>query len=69
MAIRSLLKNTPFYAAYFVNRYAHRLSEWTASDDKALDFYLPLVQPRDLVFDVGANIGERSKIFSAGNRH
>jgi FkbM family methyltransferase len=63
MAIRSLLKNTPFYGAYFVNRHAHRLSEWTTSDDRALNFYLPLVQPGDLVFDVGANIGERSKIF------
>jgi FkbM family methyltransferase len=63
MSIRSLLKSTPFYAAYFVNRHAHCLSEWTASDAKALDFYRPLVQPGDLVFDVGANIGERSKIF------
>ena len=53
MSIRSLLKSAPLYAAYFVNKHAHRRSKWTANDDKMLDFYLKLVQPGDLVFDIG----------------
>jgi len=36
-----------------------------ASDDRARNFYGQFIHPGDLVFDVGANIGERSKAFLA----
>lgn len=36
---------------------------WTAEDDARLEFYRSFVSPGDLVFDVGANLGNRTKIF------
>lgn len=38
---------------------------WTKADDRRLKFYKSLINPSDLVFDVGANMGNRSKIFRA----
>jgi FkbM family methyltransferase len=37
--------------------------KWTATDDLMLGFYSRFLKPGDLCFDVGANIGNRSKIF------
>jgi FkbM family methyltransferase len=36
---------------------------WTKDDERRLDFYRELIKPGDLVFDIGANMGNRSKIF------
>jgi FkbM family methyltransferase len=38
---------------------------WTKADDRRLEFYKSLINPSELVFDVGANMGNRSKIFRA----
>lgn len=38
---------------------------WSSMDAKRLAFYQTFVAPSDLVFDVGANMGNRSKIFRA----
>ncbi len=38
---------------------------WTKADARRLEFYKSLITPLDLVFDVGANMGNRSKIFRA----
>lgn len=38
---------------------------WTKADAKRFAFYRSLIAPSDLVFDVGANMGNRSKIFCA----
>lgn len=38
---------------------------WTKADAKRFAFYRSLIAPSDLVFDVGANMGNRSKIFRA----
>jgi FkbM family methyltransferase len=38
---------------------------WTGKDALRMDFYKTFVCPADLVFDVGANMGNRSKIFRA----
>ena len=37
--------------------------KWTQQDQKMLDFYSQFISNNDVVFDVGANIGNRSKIF------
>jgi FkbM family methyltransferase len=37
--------------------------EWTVTDQRRLDFYRQFVSKDSLVFDVGANLGNRSKIF------
>lgn len=39
------------------------LRGWTAGDAKRLAFYSQLISPHDLVFDVGANVGNRTKVF------
>ncbi len=36
---------------------------WTAHDEAMRSFYAAFVEPGDLVFDVGANVGNRTKIF------
>ena len=36
---------------------------WTARDQKMLEFYSQFVDPSGLYFDVGANVGNRVKIF------
>lgn len=42
---------------------------WTAADERRLQFYSRLFGAGELVFDVGANMGNRSKIFrTAGAR-
>lgn len=38
---------------------------WSRMDAKRFAFYQNFVEPNDLVFDVGANMGNRSKIFRA----
>jgi FkbM family methyltransferase len=37
--------------------------DWTARNEEMLDFYSQFISPGDLVFDVGVNIGNRTKIF------
>jgi len=36
---------------------------WTRADEARLEFYANLIAPETLVFDIGANMGNRSKIF------
>jgi FkbM family methyltransferase len=38
--------------------------EWTGEDQKRCDFYKQFIAKGDLVFDVGANSGNRTKVFS-----
>lgn len=50
---------------YFERRkHLRRYRRWTPQDEDRLRFYQAFVQPGDLVFDVGANVGNRTKIFS-----
>lgn len=41
-----------------------RYRQWTGQDQERLGFYRQFVKPGDLVFDVGANVGNRTKIFA-----
>ena len=42
---------------------ARALRGWRADDAARLAFYSQLISPNDLVFDVGANVGNRTKVF------
>jgi len=44
-------------------RAARRLRRWTAFDEKAADFYCSFIHRADLCFDIGANVGSRTKVF------
>lgn len=41
-----------------------RLQKWTPEDEKRLAFYSSLIPASGLIFDIGANLGNRTKIFS-----
>ncbi|MDP7014212.1 MAG: FkbM family methyltransferase [Pirellulaceae bacterium] len=45
-------------------RQMRRFRKWSDQDEKRLDFYRQFVAAGDIVFDVGANLGNRAKIFS-----
>jgi len=40
------------------------ISTWSEKDQQRQDFYAQFIRPADIVFDVGANVGNRAKIFS-----
>ncbi|QDV43152.1 hypothetical protein Enr13x_30060 [Stieleria neptunia] len=70
--LRQLAKRTPFYSAY--QRYRQeqlrlttikQLKSWDAEDEQRKAFYSNFVQPGSIVFDVGANLGNRAKVFLA----
>lgn len=44
-------------------RKVRRARQWTATDDARLAFYKQFVEAGDVVFDVGANLGNRVKVF------
>jgi FkbM family methyltransferase len=69
-AIESLLVKTPgysFYKRFQLHRQlsveARRFWEWTEADELRANFYRQFINPGDLVFDVGANLGNRTKVF------
>ena len=46
------------------NRDLNMLRSWSETDDRRFEFYRQFIARGDLVFDVGANVGNRAKIFS-----
>jgi hypothetical protein len=42
---------------------------WTTLDERARDGYAQFVRAGDLCFDIGANIGSRSRVFRALGAH
>lgn len=62
-SIRRALKQTWLYRVAEPMLERRRQSLWTADDDRMLEFYRQFVGPGDLCFDVGANVGNRTKIF------
>ncbi len=45
-------------------RAAKALAAWTPADEAAAAFYAQFAGLGDLVFDIGANVGTRSKVFA-----
>jgi len=69
--VKNIVKKTPLYPVYkhFVDPLKIRRSirhfwEWSIEDQERLDFYRQFIAPGDVVFDVGANMGNRAKVFS-----
>lgn len=61
--LKSLYRGTPFYTSRFARINAMR-NEQRSPDDQALrSLYSQFVSDGDLVFDIGANIGEHTKLF------
>jgi FkbM family methyltransferase len=62
---RSLLKRTFLYDWLRASRARSQLAQWTSHDQAMREFYASLIAPGELCFDVGANVGNRVKIFLA----
>lgn len=45
------------------NKNIRNLEMWSQEDESRFQFYRCFIKPNDLVFDVGANMGNRTKIF------
>ncbi|HSR18497.1 MAG TPA: hypothetical protein VLM39_10455, partial [Ignavibacteriaceae bacterium] len=58
-----ILKNNFLYKYLKGLRNIRRLKEWSVDDEKRFQFYKEFVKPGGIVFDVGANMGNRTKIF------
>lgn len=48
---------------YWQSKEAKNVRAWTAEDEARAIFYADLVKEGDLVFDIGANLGNRTKVF------
>ena len=68
---KDIIRKTPLYSTYrhFADRPKSRRSiqhfwDWSTEDQNRFDFYRQFIASGDVVFDVGANVGNRAKIFS-----
>lgn len=62
-ALKRMVRQTPVYDVIWWFRARKQASKWTAEDDQMLQFYSQFVKPGDVCFDVGANTGNRTKVF------
>src|SRR5688572_28540682 len=61
--VKRHLARTPLDRWVKHRRALAQLAEWTAHDQQMLEFYRQFLAPGELCFDVGANVGNRVKIF------
>lgn len=58
------LKQTKLYKNYKKNRVVSKVKKWTEEDNDRLKLYSSFLTSGDLCFDIGANLGNRTKIFA-----
>lgn len=68
-ALKRMVRQTSVYDVIWWFRAKKQLVKWTADDDQMLDFYSQFVKPGDVCFDVGANTGNRTKVFLKLDAH
>ena len=61
--LKDLIRTTRWYKTYKVAKTARETMRWQDDDNKRLSFYSTFIKSRDICFDIGANIGNRTKIF------
>jgi FkbM family methyltransferase len=60
---KRLVRRSPIYPVIQEWHNARVLRRWATDDQLRFEFYKDLVGPGALVFDIGANLGNRTKIF------
>ena len=61
--LRRFSKSTALARRLAAERHRRSLRRWTASDERLAGFYSAFVSAGDLSFDIGANYGNRTKVF------
>ena len=61
--IKRIFKEGPDYSYLLKYKNIRNLRILSQEDERRLKFYKHFIKPNDLVFDVGANMGNRTKIF------
>lgn len=61
--LKSLYRGTPFYTSRFARINAARNEQRSPADKQLRVIYAQFVSEGDLVFDIGANIGDHTKLF------
>ncbi len=61
--VKKLLKETTLYKRRLRRKQLALFNEWTQEDESRMRMYRQFIAPGDLVFDVGANMGNRTKVF------
>ena len=67
--LKSFIMSIPLYASYRQQQLNKKHEKITENEQKMIDFYRQFIQPSSLCFDVGANLGNRVKIFTALGGH
>lgn len=65
MNIKSFIQSVPIYASYRNYRLRKQHQKITEKEQKYINFYRQFIQSGCLCFDIGANLGNRVKIFAA----
>jgi FkbM family methyltransferase len=63
ISLKNIARSSPLYPIVREWHHTHALRAWGPDDAVRLHFYSQFVRPDDLVFDVGANVGNRTKVF------
>lgn len=61
--LKSLYRATPFYTSRFVKVHSTRNEQRSADDEALRGLYSQFVRSGELVFDIGANVGDHTKLF------
>jgi FkbM family methyltransferase len=61
--LRGLVGETAYKTLSAIKRAQNDVRQSSYDDQRRIDFYRRWIQPRDLVFDIGANIGTRTRVF------
>ncbi|MFC1827756.1 FkbM family methyltransferase [Thermodesulfobacteriota bacterium] len=65
--LTGMLSRTPIYRNFIDSRNIKKFQKLNEDEKLCIKFYQQFIKPGDLVFDVGANMGNRSKLFLALN--
>lgn len=61
--IKRAIKHSFLYPIVKTAMIERTMRRWTKQDQKMVDFYRRFINPGDLCFDIGANMGNRTRIF------
>ena len=62
LSIKKIVKQTPLFKIVKIKQLRRKYNKWSFDDQKMLEFYRQFISNGDLCFDVGANVGNRTKI-------